>query len=51
VDPKEIKDIPVLMTMTDGRFVYTNPSQSPLQKVDYFRYPTRISFLSGGGGE
>ena len=45
VDPLEIKDIPVLMTMTDGRFVYVNPDQDPQQKVDYLRYPVRTSYL------
>ena len=45
VDPLEIKDIPVLMTMTHGRFVYVNPDQDPEQKVDYLRYPVRTSYL------
>ena len=45
VDPMEIKDIPVLMTMTHGRFIYVNPDQDPGQKVDYLRYPVRNSYL------
>ncbi|MEE8348225.1 MAG: amidohydrolase [Acidobacteriota bacterium] len=45
VDPLVIKDIPVLMTMTDGRFVYVNPDQDSKQKVDYLRYPSRRSYL------
>ena len=45
MDPMEIKDIPVLRTMMDGNFVYVNPNQDPDQKVVYFRYPARISFL------
>ena len=44
IDPLEIKDIPVLMTMTDGKFVYVNPDQDPQQKVEYFRYPARVSY-------
>ncbi|MDA2934452.1 amidohydrolase [Acidobacteria bacterium AH-259-D05] len=46
VDPLGIKDIPVLMTMTHGKFVYLNPNQDPMQKVDYLRYPVRTSFLN-----
>ncbi|MBI2821534.1 MAG: amidohydrolase [Acidobacteria bacterium] len=45
VDPLEIKDIPVLRTMTGGKFVYVNPDQDPAQKVEYFRYPSRISYV------
>ena len=45
VDPLQIKDIPVLRTMTDGQFVYVNPNQDPDQKVIYFRYPARTPFL------
>ncbi len=45
VDSMEIKDIPVLQTMTDGKFDYVNPNQDPDQKVVYFRYPARIPFL------
>ena len=41
----EIKDIPILMTMTDGKFVYVNPNQDPMQKVDYLRLPVRTSYL------
>ena len=45
VDPLEIKDIAVLRTMTNGRFVYVNPNQDPQQKVEYFRYPARTPYL------
>lgn len=45
VDPLHIKDIPVLMTMTDGRFVYVNPNPDPEQEVHYYRYPMRTSYL------
>ena len=45
IDPLEIKDIPVLMTMTNGKFVYLNPNQDPQQKVEYFRYPARVSYV------
>lgn len=45
VDPLEIKDIPVLRTMTNGKFVYVNPDQDPNQKVNYYRYPARTPFL------
>ncbi|MCZ6877348.1 MAG: amidohydrolase [Acidobacteria bacterium] len=45
IDPLEIKDIPILMTMTDGKFVYVNPNQDPMQKVDYIRPPVRNSYL------
>ena len=45
VDPMEIKDIPILMTMTHGKFVYVNPNQDPMQKVDYLRPPVRNSYL------
>lgn len=45
IDPLEIMNIPVLMTMTNGKFVYTNPNQDPKQKVEYLRYPTRVSYL------
>jgi hypothetical protein len=44
IDPLEIKDIPVLMTMTNGKFVYLNPNQDPQQKVVYYRYPARVSY-------
>jgi len=45
VDPMEIKDIPVLMTMTGGKLVYVNPNQGPDQEVKYYRYPARTSYL------
>ena len=45
IDPLEIKDIPVLMTMTNGKFVYLNPNQDPQQKVEYFRYPARVAYV------
>ena len=45
IDPMEIKDIPILMTMTDGKFVYINSNQDPMQKVDYLRPPVRNSYL------
>jgi predicted amidohydrolase YtcJ len=44
IDPLQIKDIPVLMTMTNGKFVYVNPNRDPQQKVEYFRYPARVSY-------
>jgi len=46
IDPLEIKDVPVLMTMTGGKFVYVNPNKDPRQKVDYLRYPARTSYLN-----
>jgi predicted amidohydrolase YtcJ len=45
IAPMEIKDIPILMTMTDGKFVYINSNQDPMQKVDYLRPPVRNSYL------
>jgi predicted amidohydrolase YtcJ len=45
VDPMDIKDIPVLMTMTGGKLVYVNPNQDPDQEVKYYRYPARTSYL------
>jgi predicted amidohydrolase YtcJ len=45
IDPMEIKDIPILMTMTHGKSVYVNPDQDPMQKVDYLRPPVRNSYL------
>jgi predicted amidohydrolase YtcJ len=45
VNPLEIKDIPVLRTMTNGEFVYLNPNQDPNQEVVYYRYPERVPFL------
>lgn len=45
VDPLQIKDIPVLRTMTGGKFVYINPDQDPNQEVRYYRYPARTSYL------
>ena len=47
VDPMEIKDIPVIMTMTGGKAVYVNPNKDPKQKVEYRRYPSRLSYLGG----
>ena len=44
IDPLGIKDIPVLMTMTNGKFVYINSNQDPQQKVEYFRYPARVPY-------
>ena len=41
----EIKDVPVLMTMTGGKLVYVNPNQDPDQEVKYYRYPARTSYL------
>ena len=46
IDPMEIKDIPVLMTMTGGKFVYINPNRDPDQEVKYYRYPARTSYLN-----
>jgi predicted amidohydrolase YtcJ len=45
VDPLEIKDIPILMTITNGNVVYTNPNQDPNQKVEYISYPIRTSYF------
>ncbi|MEE2840720.1 MAG: amidohydrolase [Acidobacteriota bacterium] len=45
VDSLQIKDIPILMTITHGRVVYTNPNQDPNQKVEYITYPIRTSYL------
>jgi hypothetical protein len=45
VDPLEIKDIPILMTITNGMVVYTNPDQDPNQKVEYISYPIRSSYF------
>jgi predicted amidohydrolase YtcJ len=44
IDPMRIKDVPVLMTITGGKVVYTNPDQDPNQKVNYYRYPARTLF-------
>ncbi len=38
VPKEEIRDIPVLMTMINGVFVYVNPNQDPNQKVEYIYY-------------
>ena len=35
VPKEEIRDIPVLMTMIGGKFVYINPNKDPDQKVEY----------------
>jgi len=45
IDPVQIKDIPVMKTMTDGKFVYQNPDPDPDQEVVYFLYPSRTAFL------
>jgi predicted amidohydrolase YtcJ len=45
IDPLKIKDIPVLRTMTGGKFVYVNPDQDPDQEVKYYHYPQRTSYL------
>ncbi len=44
VPSMEIKDIPILRTMVDGDFVYTNPDQDPDQEVRYWD-PGRNRFL------
>ena len=36
VSPESIQDIPILQTMIDGKFVYTNPNQDPNQEVKYW---------------
>ena len=41
VDPLEITDIPVLMTMTHGRSVYVHTGEDREQLVHYRRYPLR----------
>ena len=46
IDAVEIKDIPILRTMTDGKFVYVNPNQDPQQEVQYIRYPARTPFIN-----
>jgi predicted amidohydrolase YtcJ len=38
VPKEEIRDIPVLMTMINGVFVYVNPNKNPDQKVEYPYY-------------
>jgi predicted amidohydrolase YtcJ len=45
IDPLKIIDVPVLKTMTNGRFVYVNPNQDPQQKTEYFRYPARTPYM------
>ena len=45
IPPEEIKDIPILMTMTNGKFVYVNPNQDPQQEMNYLRYPARTPYL------
>ncbi len=35
IPPEQIREIPVLMTMIGGLFVYMNPNQDPQQKVVY----------------
>ncbi|MEE8461947.1 MAG: amidohydrolase family protein, partial [Acidobacteriota bacterium] len=46
IDPLEIKDIPILRTMTHGKFVYVNPDQDPQQEVPYLRYPARTPYIN-----
>ena len=46
IDPLKIIEIPVLKTMTNGKFVYVNPNQDPVQKTEYFRYPTRAPYMN-----
>jgi predicted amidohydrolase YtcJ len=46
IGPTEIKDIPILRTMTHGKFVYVNPNQDPQQEVRYVRYPARTPFIN-----
>ncbi len=48
IPPEEIKDIPILMTMTNGKFVYVNPNQDPEQEMNYLRYPARTPYLGEG---
>ena len=52
VPSMEIKDIPILRTMVDGKFVYTNENQDPDQEVRYWD-PGRSRFplLDVPGGE
>ena len=38
VPQEKIRDIPVLMTMIGGKFVYINPNKDPNQKVEYIYY-------------
>jgi predicted amidohydrolase YtcJ len=46
IDALEIKDIPILRTMTHGKFVYVNPDQDPQQEVPYLRYPARTPYIN-----
>ncbi len=46
IDAVEIKDIPILRTMTHGKFVYVNPDQDPQQEVHYIRYPARTPYIN-----
>jgi len=45
IDPLKIIEIPVLKTMTNGKFVYVNPNQDPQQETEYLRYPTRVPYM------
>jgi len=46
IDAVQIKDIPILRTMTHGKFVYVNPDQDPQQEVHYIRYPARTPYIN-----
>ena len=46
IDAVQIKDIPILRTMTHGKFVYVNPNQDPEQEVHYIRYPARTPYIN-----
>ena len=46
IDPLKIIEIPVLKTMTNGKFVYVNPNQDAQQKTEYFRYPARTPYMN-----
>lgn len=50
VPPEEIKDIPVMRTMMNGKFVYTNPNKDARQPVEYwFRSGDRTEVLNIAG--
>lgn len=46
IDPLEIKDVPILMTITHGKIVYTAQNQDPYQKVEYLSYPIRTPYFN-----